>query len=163
MKALSLWQPWASLMAVGAKKIETRSWPTNYRGLVAIHSAKRFQEMGRLPLGQKRFHDALDLDYEIKNQRLDLPPGCFISVGRLHRLLSTTAHAAAIPDQKTDEFWFGDYSPNRFMWFFDEVWKLKELVYTAGHQGLWVVGESEQIVIEEMLPEEAKRELVTAQ
>lgn len=31
MKAISLWQPWASLMAVGAKRYETRSWGTLYR------------------------------------------------------------------------------------------------------------------------------------
>uniref|UniRef100_A0A6M3J354 ASCH domain-containing protein n=1 Tax=viral metagenome TaxID=1070528 RepID=A0A6M3J354_9ZZZZ len=32
MKAISLWQPWASAMALGWKKIETRSWGTSYRG-----------------------------------------------------------------------------------------------------------------------------------
>jgi hypothetical protein len=26
MKAITLWQPWASLIAIGAKKYETRSW-----------------------------------------------------------------------------------------------------------------------------------------
>lgn len=32
MKALSLTQPWATLMAIGAKRIETRSWGAAYRG-----------------------------------------------------------------------------------------------------------------------------------
>lgn len=32
MKAISLWQPWASAIAVGAKRVETRSWATKYRG-----------------------------------------------------------------------------------------------------------------------------------
>jgi hypothetical protein len=41
MKALTLWQPWASLIALGAKTIETRSWSTKYRGPLAIHAAKR--------------------------------------------------------------------------------------------------------------------------
>jgi hypothetical protein len=40
MKALTLHQPWASLVAVGAKTIETRSWSTRYRGPLAIHAAK---------------------------------------------------------------------------------------------------------------------------
>lgn len=40
MKALTLTQPFATLVAIGAKKIETRSWNTNYRGLLAIHAAK---------------------------------------------------------------------------------------------------------------------------
>jgi len=155
MRALSLWQPWASLMAVGAKKIETRSWPTNYRGLVAIHASKRFAEEERMLLGQKRFHDALDLYYEIKDQRLDLPLGAFIAVGRLHRVLSTTRDAVAIPSQNTDEFWFGDYSENRYMWVFDDIWKLKEPVYARGYQGLWAPSESERDVIEVMMPQDA--------
>ena len=37
MKALTVRQPWASLIAVGAKRVETRSWPTAYRGPRAIH------------------------------------------------------------------------------------------------------------------------------
>jgi hypothetical protein len=41
MKALTLWQPWASLIAVGAKTIETRGWSTSYRGPLAIHASKR--------------------------------------------------------------------------------------------------------------------------
>lgn len=41
MKALSLHQPWASLVALGVKTIETRSWATKYRGPLLIHAAKR--------------------------------------------------------------------------------------------------------------------------
>lgn len=40
-KALTLWQPWASLVALGVKTIETRSWSTAYRGPLAIHAAAR--------------------------------------------------------------------------------------------------------------------------
>jgi len=39
-KALSLWQPWATLCAIGAKEYETRSWGTRYRGPLVIHAAK---------------------------------------------------------------------------------------------------------------------------
>ena len=55
MKAITLWQPWASLIAVGAKTIETRGWATNYRGPLAIHAAKRrakFEDMKHLVSGQ---------------------------------------------------------------------------------------------------------------
>lgn len=45
MKALTLWQPWASLVALGAKRIETRSWSTTYRGPLAIHAAARKPEV----------------------------------------------------------------------------------------------------------------------
>jgi hypothetical protein len=40
-RALSLWQPWASLVALGHKRIETRSWSTRYRGPLVIHASKR--------------------------------------------------------------------------------------------------------------------------
>lgn len=40
IKGLSLWQPWASLIALKVKTIETRGWSTNYRGTLAIHAAK---------------------------------------------------------------------------------------------------------------------------
>lgn len=39
MKAITIWQPWASLIACGVKQYETRSWPTKYRGPIAIHAA----------------------------------------------------------------------------------------------------------------------------
>ncbi len=47
MKALTLTQPWAHLVAVGAKRVETRSWPTPYRGPLAIHAAQGWGEPDR--------------------------------------------------------------------------------------------------------------------
>lgn len=49
MKAITLWQPWASLVACGAKKFETRSWATSYRGEIAIHAAARKCETKDIP------------------------------------------------------------------------------------------------------------------
>lgn len=40
MKALSVKQPWASLIAGGHKTIEWRSWRTNYRGPLLICAGK---------------------------------------------------------------------------------------------------------------------------
>lgn len=40
MKALSLHQPWASCIALGLKRIETRGWKTAHRGPLAIHASK---------------------------------------------------------------------------------------------------------------------------
>ena len=47
MVALSLWQPWAYLVVTGAKKIETRTWKTNYRGPIAIHAAITFPPIAK--------------------------------------------------------------------------------------------------------------------
>jgi len=49
LKALSLQQPWASLIADGCKTIETRTWTTKYRGPLAIHVSQRKYE--DLPIG----------------------------------------------------------------------------------------------------------------
>ncbi|MGA3208034.1 MAG: ASCH domain-containing protein [Syntrophales bacterium] len=40
MKALSVKQPWANMIASGEKTIETRKWSTNYRGSLLIVSSK---------------------------------------------------------------------------------------------------------------------------
>ena len=42
MIALSIKQPWAWLIVHGGKDIENRTWPTRYRGVVLIHSGKKF-------------------------------------------------------------------------------------------------------------------------
>src|SRR3990167_7580632 len=42
MKALSIKQPWAWLVAVGYKDIENRSWATSYRGRFQIHAGQRW-------------------------------------------------------------------------------------------------------------------------
>lgn len=47
VRGFSLWQPWASLVALGVKTIETRSWSTKYRGPLMIHASKRPPEVGQ--------------------------------------------------------------------------------------------------------------------
>lgn len=49
MKALTLHQPWATLVAVGAKQVETRGWATRYRGPIAIHAGHRRPPLMHLP------------------------------------------------------------------------------------------------------------------
>ena len=46
MKALSIRQPWASLIVAGIKDIENRSWVTNYSGKLLIHAAQKFDKKG---------------------------------------------------------------------------------------------------------------------
>lgn len=41
MKAITIKQPWASLIVEGVKNIENRSWPTKFRGRVLIHAAQK--------------------------------------------------------------------------------------------------------------------------
>lgn len=44
MKALTVKEPWASLIAYGYKEYEFRSWKTNYRGKILIHAGKTLKK-----------------------------------------------------------------------------------------------------------------------
>jgi hypothetical protein len=52
MIALSIRQPWASLILQAGKDIENRDWPTKYRGRILMHAAKCCTRM--------EFEDALE-------------------------------------------------------------------------------------------------------
>ncbi len=63
MKAITIRQPWATLIMQGVKRYEFRSWKTNYRGEVLIHAGKgidkeaverlaKYLPEGELPLGK---------------------------------------------------------------------------------------------------------------
>ena len=39
MKVLTIREPWASLIINGYKEYEFRSWKTNYRGKILIHTS----------------------------------------------------------------------------------------------------------------------------
>ena len=41
MKALSIKEPWASMIYSGKKTIETRTWQTNYRGKILLCASKK--------------------------------------------------------------------------------------------------------------------------
>lgn len=49
MKAITVKQPWASLIVSGLKDIENRKWKTTFRGRVLIH-ASNSKDLDNLPL-----------------------------------------------------------------------------------------------------------------
>jgi len=72
MKAITLRQPWASLVAQGYKDIENRSWRTNFRGQVLIHAGKGMDKWGKDEIA--RF--GIDLPWD----PAELPRGGIIGV-----------------------------------------------------------------------------------
>ena len=44
MKVLTIRKPWASLIINGYKKYEFRSWKTNYRGKILIHTSQKIEK-----------------------------------------------------------------------------------------------------------------------
>jgi hypothetical protein len=57
--AITLWQPWASLVACGAKQWETRGWRTSHRGPLRIHAAKVERPEEAALVALPAIHDAL--------------------------------------------------------------------------------------------------------
>ncbi len=57
IRALSVRQPWAWAICVGAKEIENRTWSSDYRGTIAIHAANSTEALNRLDrqTGHSRF------------------------------------------------------------------------------------------------------------
>lgn len=130
MKTLSLTQPWASLVAVGAKRIETRSWYTSHRGPLAIHAAKGFPPYAR------DFAEELMPFRALSRNGLaagDLPLGAIVATCRLLRCIRTE-EIGNISGQERE---FGDYTHGRWAWVFEDVERLPEPIPVRGSLGLW--------------------------
>jgi len=63
MKALSIRQPWAWLIAHGIKDIENRNWSTDFRGEFFIHASKTFDHDGYLFI-KRNFDVIIPKSYE---------------------------------------------------------------------------------------------------
>jgi hypothetical protein len=137
MKALSLWQPWATLIAIGAKCYETRSWAVGYRGPIAIHAAKR-QDYDSLALClEEPFRQEL-IAGGIRYPK-QLPFGAIVAVATLHDCHLCKGVWVPNPAGAPHELAFGDFSPGRYAWVLHAVRPLKSPVPCRGFQGLWDV------------------------
>jgi hypothetical protein len=135
MKALSLTQPWATLVAIGAKKLETRSWPTYYRGPLLIHAAKGFPGWARDTCFQLPFATAIAAaGYTSFSQ---LPLGQILGMVSLTGCKATHDLAPWVVDET--ERTFGDYGAGRFAWRLEEPVKFDEPIPCKGALGLWKV------------------------
>ena len=128
MKALTLWQPWATLIAIGDKPYETRSWPTRYRGPLAIHAAKTGEGIKRCD-GDRAIEQPLSqAGYSLDT----LPVGVIVCTAHLTEVLTSDE---AVRRNLADPF--GDYSPGRFAWHLIDIRRLQPPIPATGHQGLW--------------------------
>lgn len=112
MKALTLHQPWASLIAIGVKSIETRSWSTKYRGPLAIHaSAKRTRAMS-CNLGQWRYGGLTGCLWRAAPQVRDL------QYVRLGVVVATCTLVDVVPTYEIE--WGCRFDANSPMWWWDD-------------------------------------------
>jgi len=131
MKAISLIQPWATLVAIGAKKIETRSWATKYRGELAIHASKNYPGKFKKLEQQEPFYSALRPGGVYAYPELYC--GKIIAVVKLVDCVSITLDNIPPEPERS----FGDYTPERYAWILEDVRLLPEPVPVRGRLGLW--------------------------
>lgn len=145
MKAISLWQPYASLIGRG-KVHETRSWSTSYRGPIVIHAAKRWTQDERDIYCAEPFKAALK-EFWFFDQ--ELPLGAIVAIANLVACKPTKGiknefgsgpkyapwvHALSAQDRA-----FGDFTPGRFGWEFAHVSILPNPIPYRGAQGLFEI------------------------
>lgn len=132
MKALTLTQPWASLVALQAKRIETRSWKTPYRGELVIHAAKGF------PGDAKDFSGSAGVRAVTGNlPAAQFPLSRGLCVVRLIDCISTDDKRLGEYFTVPNEVWFGDYSRGRYGWVTEFVRPLEDERIVKGALGLW--------------------------
>lgn len=126
IKALSLWQPWASLMADGLKIDETRHWSTDYRGPLAIHAAKTTDLAGA--------PDALCQAAFGPFWSQELPRGAVVAIGEL----ASCRRAETVAGQLTRaNLAAGNFTYGRFAWRVERIRALRRPIPLVGRQGLF--------------------------
>jgi hypothetical protein len=138
MKAITIHQPWATLIALGEKQFETRSWATRHRGLLAIHAAKKIDKELCM---REPFLSVLDKHgYDVEN----LPTGAIVATCTLSNCFEVTGvdqRFAEISYGKRvldgNELEFGWYEEGRYAWELLDINPVGLPIPAKGQQGLW--------------------------
>lgn len=156
MKAITLHQPWASLIIGRAKQYETRSWcppSTLFGQRIAIHAGKKQitqQLFDALPIRVQtwcamHYGSLIEFEYGVILGTVQL-----ISAFHIHDTSGTTPNMfhGEIYDgfvwgeyntMETTEYEIekGDFSIGRYAWRMDKVNRFIKPVPQKGHQGFW--------------------------
>ncbi len=127
MKALTLTQPWATLVANGSKRVETRSWRTRYTGRIAIHAAKGY------PKDAKAF---AEIERGLGRLPSRIPLAAVIALATLRDCRPTEEAELELSGLERH---LGNYSPGRWAWFLDDVTELAHPIPCRGMLSLWEV------------------------
>ena len=132
MKAISLTQPWATLVVIGAKRFETRSWRTRYRGPLLIHAAKGFPKSAQAMCQAEQFRLAL---WAAGCDLAPLLTGMLLGTGDV-----TDCRKIGQQDRPSEpELSFGDYTPGRFAWRLENPRLLPKHIAYVGALGVFNV------------------------
>jgi activating signal cointegrator 1 len=137
MKVLSMIQPWASLFVLREAKYETRSWRTNYRGPLAIHTSKKID---KAVCSHVAIQSLLGKHGYTKD---NLPTGMIIAVCKLEkclRVMENNKTWAVLEDGQIvsgNDYFLGDFEVGNFAWEVQDMKMLDKLIPAKGKLGLW--------------------------
>lgn len=146
MKAITIKQPWATLIALGEKQFETRSWQTKHRGPIAIHAGKSIDK----DACEDSWIKGVLAEHGVTSWK-QLPTGVVLATVNLEECFKvgeTLGHASVLRAGellKTInglEVAFGDYTEGRFAWELTNLQVLPEPVPAKGQLSLWEWEES---------------------
>lgn len=126
MKVLSIKEPFASLIKNKIKKIETRSWKTNYRGEIYIHASLTYMN---------DFNDRLELMNLVKN--LDIKCGYIICKCNLVDCIYMDNEFINKIKENHLEYICGEYKIGRYAWILDNIEVLDNPIMAKGKLGIW--------------------------
>jgi hypothetical protein len=154
MKALTVYHPWAELIALNEKRNETRGWATKYRGPIAIHCGTSRRPWHMDLAFKEPFLSALkplhSRAFATLGMRIHL--GQILAIGNLVdclEIIHTVDNEACLENGRIvfgREYDFGDYTPGRFAWILENVHQLVEPIPAKGMQRLWNFDETDHLV-----------------
>lgn len=134
MKVITIQQPWASLIITGAKRVETRSWATRYRGPILIHASAGMPKLNRDLFVSDPFSSTL-------RHINHLDRGAIIGRAVLKEVLTVellVGEFSRYPGRYGLHEWqFGDYTPGRFGWVLGDVEEFAVPIPAKGQLGIW--------------------------
>jgi len=125
MKAITLEQPLASLISIGAKTIETRPWSTDYRGPLAIHSGKSVMAV------TDSYHRSLLISAGLDCEQL--PLGKIVAIARLVNCEKIVQSNIPCYPQLA----FSDFTPNQYALELADIYSLATPIPAKGQEQLW--------------------------
>lgn len=135
MKAISLWQPWASLWCVGRKIHETRHWRCAHRGWTVVHAAKRFEKKS---VESDAALSAILRDEFGGHWAMDLPTGALIGIVKIVDCVSTQQLFGDAADGVDDRV-CGNFESGRFAWKAESFDLFPKPIPYRGQQGFFNV------------------------
>lgn len=136
IRTISLWQPWASAIALGVKTIETRDWVSRYKGPLAIHAAQRKSTQNRRIFEELRGNKRIEAAFG-QMHYAQLPFGQVICVVRMRDCVTITRqNSEALVEH---ERLLGNFKAGRQGWILDNARQLVKPHPVTGRQGFfWV-------------------------